>query len=100
MEREAVLASERIRRDPGTRHCAEIWSVSSGGAAYGVRGGVRIDDIDDPAWSGVVEGFFRVPEEPGPVYIWIGGRSATADAVNVTNGGTNSVVLLGIAPFE
>jgi hypothetical protein len=82
---------------------AEIWAVNPNGTAHGIESDVSIDDLDSHAWSGSVLGTAPVPgrNQPGPVYVRIGKRTAAADVVTFDQGAeTPSVALLGVSPFE
>ncbi|HZP29643.1 MAG TPA: hypothetical protein VFC99_11870 [Acidimicrobiia bacterium] len=82
---------------------AEIWAVTPNGTAHGIESDVAIDDLESRAWSGSVLGTACVPgrDEPGPVYVRIGKRTAAADVVTADLGaGRPTVTLLGVSPFE
>ena len=82
---------------------AEIWAVQPNGTAHGITGDVRIDDLDAHAWSGSLLGTAVPPgrDQPGPVYVRIGNRTAAADVVTLDPDlDEPRVGLLGVSPFE
>jgi hypothetical protein len=82
---------------------AEIWAVRPNGTAHGIESDVAIDDLESHVWSGAVLGTSVVPgrNEPGPVYVRIGKRTAAADVVTVDGCAERpTVALLGVSPFE
>jgi hypothetical protein len=82
---------------------AEIWAVNPNGTAHGIESDVSIDDLESRAWSGSVLGSAPVPgrNQPGPVYVRIGRRTAAADVVTCDrDGGAPMFSLLGVSPFE
>jgi hypothetical protein len=82
---------------------AEIWAVQPNGTAHGITGDVTIDDLDACAWSGSLLGSAVLPgrDQPGPVYVRIGNRTAAADVVTLEHDSSRPRVrLLGVSPFE
>jgi hypothetical protein len=82
---------------------AEIWAVHPNGTAHGIESDVSIDDLESRVWSGSVIGTAAVPgrNQPGPVYVRIGRRTAAADVVTFDHSGEPpTVALLGVSPFE
>jgi hypothetical protein len=85
-----------------TTYRAEIWAVSPNGTAQGIESDVAIDDLESHVWSGSVLGTTLVPgrNQPGPVYVRIGKRTAAADVVTLDGAERSTVALLGVSPFE
>jgi hypothetical protein len=79
---------------------AQIWAVASDGSASGIAGNIAIEDIDDVAWCGLLprSTSFAARYAPGPVYVWIGRRSAAAELV--LRAGDDTAMLYGVGPFE